>query len=451
MGDLHGVAGTQGGGLRAAAAWTSLLLSLLFLGVYGATNWITSQRTDVGTWYLAWERVIPFVPWMIVPYMSIDLFFVAGPFLCSHRKELGTLARRITFAILAAGACFLVMPLRLAVDRPQADGWLGALFTTFQGMDQPYNLFPSLHITLQTILANLYVRHTRGLVRLAVSVWFILIGCSTLLTYQHHVIDIVGGLLLAGYCFYFFPEAPRRLPVVKNLRVDLYYGAAALVLLAAAAMIRPWGMLLLWPGVALAIVTAAYCGLGPGIYRKAKGRLPLSTCVVLGPILLGQQLSLFYYRRQCRAWDLAAPHVLIGRTLGNAEAAEAVRQGVTAVLDLTAEFSEAAPFLATTYLNLPILDLTAPTWEQLETAATFIKEQAVHGMVYVHCKIGYSRSAAAVGAYLLTTGQAATAEESVNLLRRARPSIVVRSEVWKSLQAIACLAERSNSSPVPIP
>src|SRR5882724_6122609 len=168
MGDLHRIAGPQGWGLRAAAAWTSVLLSLLFLGVYGATNWITSQRTDVGTWYLAWERVIPFVPWMIVPYMSIDLFFVAGPFLCGDKRELGTLARRIIFAILVAGACFLVIPLRLAVDRPRADGWLGDVFTTFQGMDQPYNLFPSLHITLRTILASLYVRHTRGLVRLAV-------------------------------------------------------------------------------------------------------------------------------------------------------------------------------------------------------------------------------------------------------------------------------------------
>ena len=121
------------------------------------------------------------------------------------------------------------------------------------------------------------------------------------------------------------------------------------------------------------------------------------------------------------------------------------------MLDLTAEFSEATPFLATTYHNVPILDLTAPTPQQLREAVTFISEQTATGTVYVHCKIGYSRSAAAVGAYLLTTGQAATAEEAVNLLRAARPSIVVRSEVWQALQAIACLAEGGNSSPVPIP
>ena len=63
---------------------------------------------------------------------------------------------------------------------------------------------------------------------------------------------------------------------------------------------------------------------------------------MLAPILIGQYLSLVYYRRQCRAWDEVVPGVLIGRTLTEAEAAAAVKQGVTAVLDLTAEFSEAA-------------------------------------------------------------------------------------------------------------
>jgi hypothetical protein len=106
VGDLHRVGGPPRPGVTAAAK-TSLLLSLLFLVVYGGTNWITSQRSDVGTWHYGWEFVIPFVPLMIVPYMSIDLFFVAAPFLCRSRDELKTLARRIVFAILAAGACFL--------------------------------------------------------------------------------------------------------------------------------------------------------------------------------------------------------------------------------------------------------------------------------------------------------------------------------------------------------
>jgi protein phosphatase len=162
---------------------------------------------------------------------------------------------------------------------------------------------------------------------------------------------------------------------------------------------------------------------------------------VLAPVLLGQYLSLLYYRRQCRPWDEFSPGLLIGRQLDDAEAAEAVRQGVTAVLDLTAEFSEATPFRATNYRNLPILDLTAPTPGQLREAIQFIAEESARGTVYVHCKIGYSRSATVVGAYQLASGRAATAQEAIELLRRVRPSIIVRPEAREALRAF----ERSES------
>src|SRR5262249_19072857 len=151
--------------LRAAA--TSLLLSLLFLVVYISTNWLASQRADLPTWYFSWELAIPFVPLMIVPYMTIDLFFVAAPFLCGDEKEVITFAWGVGFVILVAGVFFVLMPLGLGFERPHVEGWLGVVFDAFRQMDQPHNLFPSLHIALRTLLAVLYVRHTRGLVRAA--------------------------------------------------------------------------------------------------------------------------------------------------------------------------------------------------------------------------------------------------------------------------------------------
>ncbi len=78
--------------------------------------------------------------------------------------------------------------------------------------------------------------------------------------------------------------------------------------------------------------------------------------------------------------------------------------------------------------------MTAPTQTQLEEAAAFIQEQSLRGRVYVHCKIGYSRSAAAVGAYLLKKGYAKTAEEAVELIRRVRPSLIVRPEILHALR-----------------
>ena len=73
----------------------------------------------------------------------------------------------------------------------------------------------------------------------------------------------------------------------------------------------------------------------------------------------------------------------------------------------------------------------------MHAATTFIAEAAAEGMVYVHCKIGYSRSAAVVGAFLLATGDAADAEEAIAQLRQARPSIVVREEAMRALNEFA--------------
>jgi len=427
------------------AALTSAGLSGLFMVVYGGCNWLTSLRHDVGTLYFEWERHIPFVPLMVIPYMSIDLFFVPAPFLCRNERELSTFAKRIIAAILIAGACFLLFPLRFAFERPHTGGWIGALFDWFRGLDMPFNMLPSLHIALRTFLGDIYARHTRGVVRLASNVWFSLISLSTLLTYQHHVMDVVGGFALAGYCFYFIQETPAQLPVTQNRRIGIYYLVGAAIVGLAGVALRPWGVLLLWPVISFCIVATSYFGRGPGIFHKRDGRLPVSTWWTLGPFLIGQQLSLLYYRLQCRPWDEVEPGVWIGRRLNDREAADAIRKGVTAVLDLTAEFSEAKPFRAIRYRNIPIMDLTAPSREQLQEMASFISEESKKGIVYVHCKIGYSRSAAAVGAWLLAGGLCNTASEAVALLRKIRPTIVVRPEALTALEDFSDASRRATS------
>jgi protein phosphatase len=154
---------------------------------------------------------------------------------------------------------------------------------------------------------------------------------------------------------------------------------------------------------------------------------------VLAPCLLGQHLSLLYYRSQCRSWDEVTPQIWIGGKLGCRSANKALRSGVVSVLDLSAEFSEVKPFRKIQYRNIPVLDLTAPTQSQLVEISKFIGNHSRNDAVYVHCKIGYSRSAAAVTAYLIMSGKVKTAEEAFAMIRRVRPSVVIRPEVRSAL------------------
>jgi len=429
---------------RCKALVVSAALSVLFLIAYGGCNWITARRANVGTFYFEWERRIPFVPLFILPYMSIDLFFVVAPFLCRTDRALSILAKRIAAAIIVAGICFLLFPLRFAFPRPHANGWLGALFDWFRGMDAPYNLLPSLHAAFALILLDVYFRHTRGFIRVTTMTWFVLIALSPVLTYQHHLIDIAGGFLLAGYCFYFFRDSSHAPSVVTNRRIGSYYAAGAAVLLVMGAIFWPWGVLLLWPAIALGIVAIAYFRAGPIVFHKTEGKLPWSARFVLAPCLTGQYLSLLYYRSKCRSWDKVTPQIWIGGKLGCRSANKALRSGVVSVLDLSAEFSEATPFRKINYRNIPVLDLTAPTQAQLVEMSKFIGNHSRNGAVYVHCKIGYSRSAAAVAAYLIMSGKVKTAEEAFAIIRHVRPSVVIRPEVHSALSEFE---QRVRSSP----
>jgi membrane-associated phospholipid phosphatase/predicted protein tyrosine phosphatase len=435
MGDFYGVARPAGDAMNRfwKSAATSAALSALFLIVYGGCGWITSHRAQVGTFYFAWELRLPFVAAMILPYMSIDLLYIAAPFLAESDHARRTLAGRIILAILVAGLFFLLFPLKIGFAPPRVDGWLGLIFNNFRSVDRSFNAFPSLHVALWAILFDFYLRQSKGLLRGLVILWFSLMALSPILTYQHQVIDILGGLVLAVLCFHFIRDEPLRQHFLPNRRVGNYYLAAAILLAALAFARLPWTGLLFWPAFSLALVSAGYHFLGPGIFRKQNGRHLWTTSLLLGPVLIGQRLSLIHYARQCRAVDRLTDGLWIGRRLSMAAARQARADGITAVVDLTAEFSEPAPFRDLPYLQIPILDLTAPTPEQIDQAIAFIEQYADAGTVYLHCKVGYSRTAAVAGAYLLASGEADSVEQALTRLRQARPTLIARPEAVNAL------------------
>jgi membrane-associated phospholipid phosphatase len=410
----------------AEAVLFSAALSLLFVFVYGECNALASRRTDLGMCFFAWELRIPFVPALIVPYMSIDLFFVASFPLCADRIELRAHARRIVAAILLAGVAFLVFPLTAGYPRPEVSGWAGSLFGLLWSFDKPHNLVPSLHVALASLLWPVYARHTplhtHGPLRWFVHGWFALIVASPLFTWQHHVLDVATGAMLGQVCIFAFPERLDRSDArgrsrdralelsATNLRVARFYGAGSAVLGILAIGLGSWFWLLLWPAASLALIAIAYVRGNSAVFRKAEGRLPISTRIVLGPYLCGAFLRLLIYRRRGEPWVEAAPGVYCGRLLTKREALAVWAMGVTGVLDMTAEHAETRTFLeieylnvAVEYLNIPVLDLTEPSREQLGVSVAFLAEHALRGGVYVHCALGISRSVAAATAY--TTSQ----------------------------------------------
>ena len=167
--------------------------------------------------------------------------------------------------------------------------------------------------------------------------------------------------------------------------------------------------------------------------------MSIAALVMLGPVHFGQWLSLLHYRTRSKAWDRISDDLSIGRVLTKRETKRLKSKGVSAVIDLTAEFSEVKALRGEDlpYMNLQVLDLTAATPEQIAQALAFIDEHTQRGPVFMHCKAGYSRSAAVAGAHLLHTGRAKDADGAAAMLRERRPGIVIRPEAMAAIREFA--------------
>ena len=107
------------------------------------------------------------------------------------------LAKRMAYAIVIAGMLFILLPTELGFQWPLVTDTTHAGFELIHRLDRPYNLFPSLHIALSTVVLLLLLAHAAPWSRPIFLLWWVLLCLSVVLVHQHHLADIAGGLVLA--------------------------------------------------------------------------------------------------------------------------------------------------------------------------------------------------------------------------------------------------------------
>ncbi|MDB5986428.1 MAG: serine/threonine protein phosphatase [Nevskia sp.] len=192
-----------------------LLVGPGFLLVYTAANLYTAHLPPerVGEIGMAWERAIPFLPWTILPYLSIDLLYVVSPFVCRSRRELRVHVLRFAVATAFALACFMLFPLRFGFARPETSGLPDLLFRLLGTVDHPYNQAPSLHVALLVILWDCYRKHLQPRWRWLLHLGLVAITASVLTTWQHHFLDVPSGLALGIVVCLLIPQAAIEEPI----------------------------------------------------------------------------------------------------------------------------------------------------------------------------------------------------------------------------------------------
>ena len=430
---------------KQAAFWLACLAPFFYLS-YGFANHLASLRADVGAVVFDWERQVPFVAWTIVPYWSINLFYGLSLFLCRTRDELHAHGRRLLTAQLVAVSCFLLFPLGVTFTRPPTDGVPGLFFTALTSFDKPYNQAPSLHIALLIVLWDLYRRLLPKPWHWLLHGWSWLIAISVLTTYQHHFIDIPTGALLGLVCLWLWPlEGPSPLRGARitgdprRRRLALRYALGAALCFALAAWLGGIALWWCWPGAALVLVALNYAVFGAaGFQKDAHGQPSFAARWLLMPHRLGAWINSRLWTRREPSAVRVATGVLLGRM---PTTREAKRLAITHVVDLSAELSSPQ---GVDVRAVPMLDLVVPDADHLRLAAEAIEAQRLaagdSGTVLVCCALGYSRSAAAVAAWLLHTGRSERVDEAIERLRRERPSLVLYEAHRLALAALVLRA-----------
>lgn len=198
-------------------AFALTLCTIVFIAVYNFCTWYASSLDNVSSFIFEFEKSIPFLPLSIIPYMTSGIFFCLVFFLCKNKNQLKVLTWRMLFVIIVAGIFYIVAPLRFSFIKPEVSHIiLGVPFSFLKAFDSPFNQSPSLHIGFAFIFWSVFRDLPKW--RVFFMIWLILLGISTLTTYQHHVIDILSGAILAHLIFIIIPYRRNDLEY-RNLRL----------------------------------------------------------------------------------------------------------------------------------------------------------------------------------------------------------------------------------------
>lgn len=183
---------------------------------------VIADRAKAGPVYapaLALDRLLPLSPVWALVYGALYFFLILLPVFVIQQEEL---IRRTVWAYITVWTVSYIGFLLYPTVAPRSETVVGEGFAVWglrflYGADPPYNCFPSIHVahSFVSALACSRVHRTLGRVALACAS---LVAISTLLTKQHYVVDLIGGIFLALAAYGTFLRGYPRAKVLEHDR-----------------------------------------------------------------------------------------------------------------------------------------------------------------------------------------------------------------------------------------
>lgn len=198
-----------------------------------------------------------------------------------------------------------------------------------------------------------------------------------------------------------------------------------------------------WIAFSLIAVSSAYLLNYPSLFRKREdGSIPFYVRWIFVPFLLGTGLYNEYARRTDKVPPLQKiePHLFLACRMSGQHVDLLNENNIDAILDVTAEF-DGLDWTAYQedyrYLNVPVLDHTSPTSEQLVLAINWLNQQISDNKnVVVHCALGRGRSVLVVAAYLLAKNPNLSVDDALRQINQIRQTARLNKRQLASLQKV---------------
>jgi fatty acid desaturase/membrane-associated phospholipid phosphatase len=203
-----------------AAALTAVFLAV-FLVFFGGANLLSGAipwRVEVA---LPFEPTIPFLPAAALVYLTLNLMLAMAPFVLRTWRELVPFFTILVSETIIAAAFFIALPVRTTFPERYVEGAIGAAFSLADALNLERNFFPSLHVAFAFTAALAYAPKVKLPAQFLLHGWAAAIAVATVLMHEHHVVDVVGGIVLAFSAWRLAGSWANRAEVLAAIDVEL--------------------------------------------------------------------------------------------------------------------------------------------------------------------------------------------------------------------------------------
>ena len=186
----------------------TIFISIFFVIFYKGAEFYTYTVDNVPSYFMEWERNIPFLPVFMLPYMTSAPFFLVTIFLEKNENSLKLLMKRAIFLTVVSTFIFVIFPMKFYFPKPEIENQIfKTLFHILDLLDSSFNQCPSLHVSFAFLSVTVYYREIKSkFLKVFLCLWGFLLAISILFVYQHHFIDFVGGTLIFFITCIIFPR-----------------------------------------------------------------------------------------------------------------------------------------------------------------------------------------------------------------------------------------------------